>query len=125
MAVRDEVERAGADPASVNRSSAESALVAGAKTENATGLDELFKRYERSIFRITHRITRNHEDAKDVVQQLFHWAFLYLKSFLGDSMFGTWLTHIAVNEALMLIRCMVPSVIAYHQAVRLPTSPLS
>jgi RNA polymerase sigma-70 factor, ECF subfamily len=50
------------------------------------------------------RITRNREDAEDVVQQSFQKAFIHLKKFEGKSLFHTWLTRIAINEALMLLR---------------------
>jgi RNA polymerase sigma-70 factor (ECF subfamily) len=49
-------------------------------------------------------MTRNREDAEDVVQQSFQKAFIHLKEFQGDSLFSTWLTRIAINEALMLLR---------------------
>ena len=48
---------------------------------------------------MAHRITRNREDAEDVVQQSFQKAFINLQKFEGDSLFSTWLTRIAINEA--------------------------
>jgi RNA polymerase sigma-70 factor (ECF subfamily) len=103
-AILDEVESAEAEAARSSRASEEAVLVAGAKAGHAAAFGELFRRYERPVFRIAHRITRNHEDAEDVVQQAFHRAFLYLNRFLGNSTFSTWLTRIAINEALMTIR---------------------
>jgi RNA polymerase sigma-70 factor (ECF subfamily) len=50
------------------------------------------------------RITRNREDAEDIVQQSFQKAFINLQKFEGDSLFSTWLTRIAINEARMLLR---------------------
>jgi RNA polymerase sigma factor (sigma-70 family) len=44
------------------------------------------------------------EDAEDVVQQTFQQAFIHLHKFQGKSSFCTWLTRIAMNEALMLLR---------------------
>lgn len=104
LAINDEVARPGADAMSVHRSSNEAVLVAAAKAGSAAAFDELFRRYEQRVFRIAHRITRNREDAEDAVQQAFHRAFLFLNRFLGDSPFSTWLTRIAINEALMTIR---------------------
>jgi RNA polymerase sigma-70 factor (ECF subfamily) len=49
-------------------------------------------------------MTGNREDAEDVVQQSFQKAFIHLKKFEGESLFSTWLTRIAINEALMLLR---------------------
>jgi RNA polymerase sigma-70 factor, ECF subfamily len=80
------------------------ALVAGAKTGDARAFELLVERHERKIFSMAQRITRNREDAEDVVQQSFQKAFIHLKEFAGDSLFSTWLTRIAINEALMLLR---------------------
>src|SRR6266446_7031796 len=82
----------------------EAALVAGAKIGDAAAFELLVQRHERKIFSMAQRITRNWEDAEDVVQQSFQKAFIHLKKFEGESLFSTWLTRIAINEALMLLR---------------------
>ena len=50
------------------------------------------------------RYTRVVEDAEDIVQQSFYKAFVHLCQFQGESSFSTWLTRIAINEALMFLR---------------------
>jgi RNA polymerase sigma-70 factor (ECF subfamily) len=80
------------------------ALVAGAKTGDARAFELLVERHERKIFSMAQRITRNREDAEGVVQQSFQKAFIHLKKFEGKSLFCTWLTRIAINEARMLLR---------------------
>src|SRR5260221_101591 len=80
------------------------ALVARAKTGDARAFELLVERHERMIFSMAQRLTPNREDAEDVVQQSFQKAFIHLKKFEGDSLFSTWLTRIAINEALMLLR---------------------
>jgi RNA polymerase sigma-70 factor, ECF subfamily len=82
----------------------DAALVAGAKTENARAFELLVQQHERKIFLLAQRVTRNREDAEDVVQQSFQKAFIHLNKFEGESLFSTWLTRIAINEALMLLR---------------------
>jgi len=82
----------------------EAALVAGAKIGDAAAFELLVQRHERKIFSLAQRMTRNREDAEDVVQQSFQKAFVHLKNFEGESLFSTWLTRIAINEALMLLR---------------------
>lgn len=79
-------------------------LVAGAKTGDARAFELLVERHEGRIFSMAQRMTRNREDAEDVVQQSFQKAFINLKKFEGESLFSTWLTRIAINEALMLLR---------------------
>lgn len=82
----------------------DAALVAGAKAGDARAFELLVARHERKIFLVALRMTRNREDAEDVVQQSFQNAFIHLKRFEGNSLFSTWLTRIAINEALMLLR---------------------
>jgi RNA polymerase sigma-70 factor (ECF subfamily) len=79
-------------------------LVAAAKTGDTRAFELLVERHERRIFSLAQRMTRNREDAEDVVQQSFQKAFIHLKKFEGESLLSTWLTRIAINEALMLLR---------------------
>jgi len=80
------------------------ALVAAAKCGDTHAFEKLVLRYKRRVFAIAQRITNNHEDAEDVVQESFHKAFLHLDAFQERSQFSTWLTRIAMNEAFMLLR---------------------
>lgn len=79
-------------------------LVAAAKEGDSQAFGILVQRYRRRILSSVLRLTRNHEDAEDVVQQAFQKAFSNLNSFEGRSSFCTWLTRIALNEALMMLR---------------------
>ena len=91
---------------SANRLVAEedASLVAAAKARDTRAFELLIERNERKIFSMAQSITRNREDAEDVVQQSFQKAFIHLKKFEGESLLSTWLTRIAINEALMLLR---------------------
>jgi RNA polymerase sigma-70 factor (ECF subfamily) len=80
------------------------ALVAAAKRGDAQAFEELVFRHERRVFAVAQRITHNREDAEDVVQDSFHKAFRHLDDFQEKSLFSTWLTRIAMNEAFMLLR---------------------
>jgi RNA polymerase sigma-70 factor, ECF subfamily len=82
----------------------ESALVAQAKAGDQSAFSELVNRYERKIYRLAKNITRNDEDAEDVLQDAFLKAYTHLDNFKGDSKFYTWIVRIAVNEALMWLR---------------------
>jgi RNA polymerase sigma-70 factor (ECF subfamily) len=79
-------------------------LVAAAKNGNKKAFEILVERHEQRIFFVARRITHKREDAEDVVQQSFQKAFTHLGAFEGRSAFSTWLTRIAVTEALMLLR---------------------
>ena len=80
------------------------ALVAAVKTGNRKAFDILVKRHEQRIFLVARRITRTREDAEDVAQQTFQKAFTHLNQFEARSAFSTWLTRIAITEALMFLR---------------------
>ncbi len=85
-------------------SNADIALVAAAKTGNSKSFEVLVKRHEQRIFLVAQRITRTREDAEDVAQQTFQKAFTHLGQFEARSTFSTWLTRIAITEALMFLR---------------------
>ena len=82
----------------------EMTLVAAAKNGNRKAFEILVKRHQQRIFFVARRITRRREDAEDVVQQSLQKAFTHLGKFEGRSAFSTWLTRIAVTEALMFLR---------------------
>ena len=71
---------------SANRLVAEedASLVAAAKARDTRAFELLVERNERKIFSMAHRITRNREDAEDVVQQSFQKAFINLQKFEGE-----------------------------------------
>jgi RNA polymerase sigma-70 factor (ECF subfamily) len=89
---------------SVFREESDSTLVAATKNGESQAFEFLVKRHEAKTFSVAFRITRNREDAQDVVQQSFHKAFMHLDSFQEKSSFSTWLTRIVINEGLMCLR---------------------
>src|SRR5258707_591159 len=82
----------------------EVALVFAAKRGDGQAFEVLIRRYQRRTLAVVRRFTRIQEDAEDIVQQSFQKAFVHLQTFEGKSSFSTWLTRIAINEALMLLR---------------------
>jgi RNA polymerase sigma-70 factor (ECF subfamily) len=82
----------------------ERTLVVAAKNGDEQAFETLFKRYQRRTLAVVLRYTRVVEDAEDIVQQSFYKAFVHLCQFQGESSFSTWLTRIAINEALMFLR---------------------
>jgi RNA polymerase sigma factor (sigma-70 family) len=79
-------------------------LVAEARTGDGEAFDELCRRHAQQVLRVTERITRNREDAEDALQDSFLSAFVHIRNFDGRSRFSTWMTRIAINSALMLLR---------------------
>ena len=82
----------------------DAALVTAAKSGNIGAFEVLVKRHRGRILSVAQRVTRNREDAEDVVQQSFQKAFGHLHKFEERSSFSTWLTRIAINEAIMCLR---------------------
>jgi len=82
----------------------EERLVEAAKRGYSTAFATLCERHAKQLFRAAQNITRNHEDAEDAVQDALLSAFVHLRNFDGRSKFGTWLTRIAINSALMILR---------------------
>jgi RNA polymerase sigma factor (sigma-70 family) len=85
-------------------SSEEQELVAAAKRGDEGAFETLFNHHQRRIYTLAFRYTRIREDAEDIVQQTFQKAFVHLQKFEGKSSLSTWLTRIAINQALMLLR---------------------
>jgi RNA polymerase sigma factor (sigma-70 family) len=79
-------------------------LVEAAQNGYPTAFDTLCERYARRVFRTAHRVARNREDAEDAVQDALLRAFVHIRDFDGRSSFVTWLTRIAINSALMILR---------------------
>jgi len=82
----------------------EGRLIEAAKVGQTTAFVTLCERCSKRLFRAAHRITRNREDAEDAVQDALLLAFVHLRDFDGRSSFSTWLTRIAINSALMILR---------------------
>jgi RNA polymerase sigma-70 factor (ECF subfamily) len=79
-------------------------LVAAAKSGNQPAFVELWTRHSKVAFNMVYRITGNQDDTEDVVQDAWMRAYVHLKAFDGRSKFSTWLTRIAINSALGILR---------------------
>ncbi|HZT27837.1 MAG TPA: RNA polymerase sigma factor [Pseudolabrys sp.] len=85
-------------------------LVERALTREEAAVRALTQRYNRRLFRIARSILRDDAEAEDVVQETYVRAFTGLDQFRGDAGFGTWITRIAMNEALGRLRRRKPTV---------------
>ena len=79
-------------------------LVAAAKLGNHTAFGELWKRYSNTVFNMVFRVTANRDDAEDAIQDAWMKAYTHLNTFHGRAKFSTWLTRIAINSALTILR---------------------
>jgi RNA polymerase sigma-70 factor (ECF subfamily) len=60
----------------------------------------LMRRYNVRIYRVVRAIVKNDAETEDVMQQAYLNAYRHLDQFAGRAKFSTWLTRIAVYEAL-------------------------
>src|ERR1700733_14135885 len=79
-------------------------LVAAAKDGDHLAYAELCRRHSKQILRTVLRITGDIADAEDTLQDALLKAYIHIGSFEGRSAFSSWLTRIATNSALMLLR---------------------
>jgi RNA polymerase sigma-70 factor, ECF subfamily len=79
-------------------------LVAQAKSGRSSAFGKLYELHRVRFYHTAFRILRNRQDAEDAVQRSFQRAFTNLCRFREDSTFSTWVTRIAINDALMLLR---------------------
>jgi RNA polymerase sigma-70 factor (ECF subfamily) len=79
-------------------------LVATALNGDYAAFSALCEIHSAHLLRTINRITRNSEDAEDALQDTLMRAFIHLNSFDGRAQFVTWMTRIAINSALMILR---------------------
>ncbi len=79
-------------------------LVAAARSGSSAAFAELREIYVRRIYQKLLNITKNREDAEDALQDTFLRAYMALHTFEERSSFYTWVTRIAINSALMIMR---------------------
>ena len=85
-------------------SSNDQRLVLAARSGCRTAFNNLWELYSRRVYRTILGITNNAQDAEDALQDSFFRAFVVLDSFEGRASFYSWLTRIAINSALGVLR---------------------
>jgi RNA polymerase sigma-70 factor (ECF subfamily) len=77
---------------------------------NKRAFEEMVRKHERRVFRVALAITGNQQDAEEAMQDTFVKVYRRLADFRREARFTTWLTRIAVNEALQLRRVRQPAI---------------
>jgi RNA polymerase sigma factor (sigma-70 family) len=91
-------------PSGMTTDTCDVCLVAAAKNGDHLAYAELCRRHSQRTLRMVLRITRNIADAEDTLQEALLKAYTHIGEFDGRSAFSSWLTRIAINAALMLLR---------------------
>ena len=89
--------------------SSEAGLVAQARLGDELAIRKLIKANNQRLFRVARGVVRDDAEAEDVVQAAYVAAFTKLDGFREDARFSTWLTRIALNEALGRVRRRRPT----------------
>ena len=80
------------------------ALLAALRAGDEWAFETMVRLYGGRLLAVARRLTRNDEDAQDVLQSAYLSAFRALNDFEGASQLSTWLHRIVVNTALMKLR---------------------
>ncbi len=79
-------------------------LIQEFKKGNKDSFEELVSRYSNKAFSLATRLTRNQQDAEEVLQDVFVTVYRKIAGFEGKSSFSSWLYRVTVNAALMKLR---------------------
>jgi RNA polymerase sigma-70 factor (ECF subfamily) len=82
----------------------DTALVDLARRGDEAAVRVIIQRHNRRLFRTARAVLRDDAEAEDAVQEAYMRAFTKLDGFRGESSLATWLTRIALNEALGRLR---------------------
>lgn len=79
-------------------------LARRALARDAEAFRAIMRRHNQKLYRLARSIIRNDSEAEDIVQETYVTAFAHLGSFRGEASLATWLSRIAINEALGRLR---------------------
>ena len=79
-------------------------LVTRARNRDEAAIRSIMQSNNRRLYRLARGILRNDSEAEDVVQETYVRALTHLRGFRGDSSLSTWLSRIAMNEAMGRLR---------------------
>jgi RNA polymerase sigma-70 factor (ECF subfamily) len=79
-------------------------LVARTQAGDPAAFDELVVKYSPRLYSLVYNMTSNHEDANDLLQDIFAKAYRSINGFRGKSSFYTWMHSIAVNMSINFLK---------------------
>jgi RNA polymerase sigma factor (sigma-70 family) len=101
----------------------DSALLERARQRDGAAFWLIIKRHNQRLYRVARAILDDDTEAEDVLQETYIHAFRHLSDFRGDARLSTWLTRIALNEALGRRRQRRPMVgVKVLEAIAAPVS---
>ena len=79
-------------------------LIKGIKKGCSDSFQEIVSRYTQKVYNLAMRLTRNVEDAEEVLQDVFVTVYNKIDMFEGKSQFSSWLYRVTANTAFMKLR---------------------
>lgn len=79
-------------------------VVARVRAGDTAAFEIVMRRYNQRIYRVVRAIVQNDDETVDVMQSAYLSAIAHIHDFSGRARFSTWLTRIAVHEALGRLR---------------------
>jgi RNA polymerase sigma-70 factor (ECF subfamily) len=79
-------------------------LVSEFLTGHSESFEELITRYSTKVYNLSYRLTKNHQDAEEVLQDVFTTVFKKVGKFEGKCAFSSWIYRITVNSSFMKLR---------------------
>jgi RNA polymerase sigma-70 factor, ECF subfamily len=89
---------------SVHATDSDDALVRRILAGESALFERIMRRHNQRLFRAARAIVKDDGEAEDVMQDAYVRAYSHLGQFAGQARFSTWLTRIAVHEALARAR---------------------
>ena len=100
-------------------------LIHKCKKGNVKAFNSLYDLHKVKLYNTVYRILGSHEDAEDILQDVFIIVYQKIVTFRGEASFATWLHRIAVNACLNKIRKSKPiikSELSENEIIRDPHS---
>jgi len=66
--------------------------------------EHIMRRNNQRLYRAARAIVRDEIEAEDVMQEAYTQAFAHLADFQGTAKFSTWLTRIAIHDAIARVK---------------------
>jgi RNA polymerase sigma-70 factor (ECF subfamily) len=95
------------------------ALVPRLHARDPDAFEQVMRRHNGRLFRVARSILSNDSDAEEALQDAYIRAFAGIAGFKGEASLATWLTRIAINEALVRLRRRRPDTAPIEEGLAL------
>ena len=96
----ESLQAAGSTAPTTSSALSDSEIVSRVRAGDRAQFEILMRRHNQRVYRAARAIVKDEAEVEDVMQQAYVNAFTHLHQFEERSQFSTWLTRIAVNEAI-------------------------